>query len=263
MARRPRLDHPGALHHVYARGHARQSLYLDDTDRRRFLAIVRRVFREEGVRCLVWALMPNHYHFLVETGSAPISLVFQRINTRYGMHFNRRHERVGYVFQGRFGSKRVDSEPYLLRLIAYVLVNPVQANVISDVDALATYPWTAYPELLGRCRWPFVDVDGVLSLFGGDGPRATAALRASLASTPGTDAALEPAVEVAARVQAAARVFGVEGACGRIEFLDRVVRELDARAVRRMSLELRGWTLGALVTTACRRVSADADAVRG
>ena len=247
---------------MYARGHARQDLYLDDGDRTRFIAIVRRVFREEGVRCLVWALMSNHYHFVVESGASSVSLVFQRINTRFAMHFNRRHERTGYVFQGRFGSRLVDTESYLIRLIGYVLLNPLQAGVVRTVDALQAYPWTAYPALVGSSSTRLVDVDGVLSLFGAERQDAIGSLRAYLSSSQAMDAPSAETLGLSARVQADSRAFGVEGVQGRVEFIDRIVQRLDTRAARKLAMEARGWSVRTLVDATCRRVGADIASVR-
>ena len=95
MSHSPRLDEPGALHHVWSRGVARCDIYVDDRDRARFLEIVALVLKEAHGRCLAWALMGNHHHLVIETGRDPLPRVMQRINQRHAQSFNRRHDRVG------------------------------------------------------------------------------------------------------------------------------------------------------------------------
>jgi putative transposase len=166
MSHAPRLDEPGALHHVWARGVDRCDIYRDDADRRRFLATVALVLKEAHGRCLAWTLMTNHYHLLVETGREPLWRVFQRINQRHACWFNRRHGRTGHLFEGPFNSDRVDDDEHLATLAAYIHLNPVRAGIVPDVAALATYPWTGHAALLGRTPQPFHDVDRALAAFG-------------------------------------------------------------------------------------------------
>ena len=117
MPRTPRLDFPGARHHVIARGVAQGDIHHDDLDRRRFLGSLSDLCAETGTRCLAWALLSNHYHLLLETGAAPISGVVHRLNTRHALRFNKRHGRVGHLFQNHSRSFLLDDEAYLLRFV--------------------------------------------------------------------------------------------------------------------------------------------------
>ena len=100
MARPLRLAYPGALYHVTTRGNARQAIYFDEQDRQAFLSVL-----EEGViryhwRCHAYCLMGNHYHLLLETPQGNLSAGMRQLNGVYTQRFNRRHARVGHVFQG-------------------------------------------------------------------------------------------------------------------------------------------------------------------
>ena len=101
MARRPRDDAPGAAHHVMLRGIERRPIFLDDVDRQDFLRRLSHLVAELGFRCFAWALMPNHVHLVLRSGSVRISQLMARLGTGYARRFNERHDRVGHLFQLR------------------------------------------------------------------------------------------------------------------------------------------------------------------
>ena len=100
MARPLRLQVAGGVYHVVSRGNQRQNIFLDDGDRRRFLATLRSVVERLNVLCHAYCLMGNHYHLLLETPDANLSLGIRQLNGVYAQSFNRRHGRVGHLFQG-------------------------------------------------------------------------------------------------------------------------------------------------------------------
>jgi REP-associated tyrosine transposase len=104
MPRKARIDAPGALHHIIARGIALKKVCDDDSDRDFFLERLAMVVRESQTQCFAWALIPNHFHLLFETGATPIATVMKRLLTGYAMHYNRRHNRIGHLFQNRYKS---------------------------------------------------------------------------------------------------------------------------------------------------------------
>ena len=104
MARQARLDAPGLMHHVMARGLNRQRIFYDDRDRDDFLARIPKALERSPNEIVAWALMPNHVHFLICSGKYGIAPFFRRLFTGYALAFNRRHHRVGYLFQGRYKS---------------------------------------------------------------------------------------------------------------------------------------------------------------
>jgi putative transposase len=166
MARGPRLDAPGALHHVMARGIERRLIFCDDGDRADFLERLAALLRCCDARLFAWALIPNHFHLLVRTGTAPLSSLLRRLLTGYAVSFNRRHRRPGHLFQNRFKSVLVEEETYLLALVRYIHLNPLRAHLVDSVDALARYPWCGHAVLLGNRLFAEQDAASVLAHFG-------------------------------------------------------------------------------------------------
>ena len=101
MPRQPRLDAPGLLQHVMARGIERRKLFRDDKDRKSFLERLTTILEETQTQCYAWALIPNHFHILLRTGPTPLSKVMRRLMTGYAVTFNLRHRRSGHLFQNR------------------------------------------------------------------------------------------------------------------------------------------------------------------
>ena len=165
MPRGPRLDAPGALHHVIARGIERRALFIEDRDRSDFLTRLAALVACSGTRLYAWALLPNHFHLLVRTGAAPLSSLVRRLLTGYAVSFNRRHRRSGHLFQNRFKSILVEDDPYLLTLVRYIHLNPLRARVIDTLEQLDCYPWSGHGVLLGQRRFPAQDCATVLQQF--------------------------------------------------------------------------------------------------
>jgi len=128
MARPLRIEYEGAVYHVTARGNARSDIYLSDSDRELFLDALAYVVDRFGWVCHAYCLMDNHYHLMIETPQANLSRGMGQLNGIYTQRFNRKHDRVGHVYQGRFKSIVVDKESYLLELSRYVVLNPVRKD---------------------------------------------------------------------------------------------------------------------------------------
>jgi REP element-mobilizing transposase RayT len=108
MARPLRIEYPGAYYHVTSRGNERKTIFRDDRDRERFLELVGRAVEEFHLRLHGYVLMSNHYHLLVETPKGGLSRALRYLNGVYTQAFNRRHGRVGHLFQGRYKAILVD-----------------------------------------------------------------------------------------------------------------------------------------------------------
>jgi REP element-mobilizing transposase RayT len=108
MARPLRLEFPGAVYHVTSRGNARQDIVADDRDRMQWQAMLAQVVDRYRWLCHAYCLMDNHYHLLIETPRANLSLGMRQLNGRYTQAYNRRHHRVGHLLQGRFRSILVE-----------------------------------------------------------------------------------------------------------------------------------------------------------
>lgn len=170
MARPLRLEFPGALYHVTARGNTQQDIFLDEEDRRRFLTVLERAVSRFHLLLHAYCLMDNHFHLVVETPEANLSKAMRQLNGVYTQAFNRRHRRVGHVLQGRFKAILVDRESYLLALCRYVVLNPVRTRSVRSPDA---YLWSSYRATAGLAPTPpFLTIDWLLAQFGRQ--RATA-----------------------------------------------------------------------------------------
>jgi REP element-mobilizing transposase RayT len=164
MARPLRLAFPGGVYHVTARGNERKAIVRDDVDRGRFVDTLARMVERYRVCCHAWVLMDNHYHLLLETPSPNLSHALRHLNGVYTQAFNRRHRRVGHLFQGRFKAIVVEKASYLLELCRYVVLNPVRAEVVKEP---AAYRWSSYRATAGLAAVPaWLTVDWVLEQFG-------------------------------------------------------------------------------------------------
>src|SRR5574342_538251 len=182
MPRQARLDAPGTLHHVMVRGIERTVLFRDDPDREDFLARVAALAAAGAFTIYAWALLPNHAHLLVQTGQRPLARSMRSLLTGYAGAFNRRHKRVGHLFQNRYKSIVIEAEPYLLELVRYLHLNPLRAGVVKSLAALDRYPWTGHSALLGRVPRAWQETRPVLAQFGPTPARARQAYRAFVAA---------------------------------------------------------------------------------
>lgn len=170
MARPLRIEFPGALYHLTTRGNARQDVFLDDQDRRTFLQVLDKTLSDYNGICHAYCLMTNHYHLLLETPEGNLSQIMKQVNGIFTQRFNRRHQRVGHVFQGRFKSIVVDKDPYLLELCRYIVLNPVRSGMVSDPGK---YAWSSYRATAGKAKAPeFLSTDWILRQFGETRTRA-------------------------------------------------------------------------------------------
>ena len=173
MPRQPRLDAPGTLHHVIGRGIERTQIFREDTDRADFVTRLAALCETGHLGVYAWALMPNHFHLLVRTGTSPLFRSMKKLLTGYVVNFNRRHKRVGHLFQNRYKSIVVEAEPYLLELTRYIHLNPLRGDLVPDLATLRRYPWTGHAALAGGAKLDWQDTATVLAHFGRTRRRAT------------------------------------------------------------------------------------------
>ena len=132
MPRPDRLEYPGALYHVTARGVQQGDIFLDDQDRLALLKYLARALEEGQARALAYCLMHNHYHLVLQTSLSNLSALMQRINSGFCQSVNRRHHRCGHLLEGRFKAVIVDRDNYLLEVCRYVDLNPVRAGLVES-----------------------------------------------------------------------------------------------------------------------------------
>jgi REP element-mobilizing transposase RayT len=172
MARPLRLQFPGGIYHVTARGNDRQAIFADDADCSRFLIVLASVVERYRVRCHAYCLMGNHYHLLLETPDANLSAAMRQLNGVYTQRFNRRHERCGHLLQGRFGAHVVDAQAYLHEVCRYIVLNPVRASLVSHPG---DWIWSSFRATAGQAPAPgFLTVSWVRALSGLRSPLAAA-----------------------------------------------------------------------------------------
>ena len=175
MARPLRLEFSGALYHVTSRGNAKADIYVEDADRRIFLRILGSTIRRYRWVLHAFCLMGNHYHLLLETPQPNLSRGMRQLNGVYTQCFNRRHHRVGHVFQGRFTAILVERDTYLLELARYVPLNPVRAGFVTSAEQ---WPWSSYRASAGlEPAPPWLSLAAVLECFSPDPNRAALRFR--------------------------------------------------------------------------------------
>jgi putative transposase len=170
MPRPPRVQYPGAIHHVIARGNAGSEIFLTHRDASVFLATLAAAVTSKRWQCLAYCLMPTHYHVLVETPDPNLSEGMHFLNTAYAAGFNAAHGHVGHVFQKRFHSELVTRDEHLLEALRYIVLNPVRAGLVGRPEA---WDWSSYGATAGISHsHSWLAEERVLALFAPDPPAA-------------------------------------------------------------------------------------------
>lgn len=175
MARKPRIHYPGALYHVMLRGNAGMDIFADEQDHYRFFLILQDGIERFGYRVFAYCLMDNHIHLAVQVGDHPLSRVMQNLSFRFTRWINRRNQRTGHLFQGRYKAILVEADEYLLQLVAYLHLNPVRAGMVDDP---LDYRWSSHRAYLGNELIPWLSCDAILARFS----KKTASARKAFAS---------------------------------------------------------------------------------
>jgi putative transposase len=163
MSRSLRLEFPGSIWHVTSRGNEQRDIVYGDGDRTFLLELLAEAVDRFKWILYAYVLMTNHYHFVIELTQETLSSGMQWFNGSYAGAFNRRHKRVGHLFQGPFDSRIVQKEGYLIQVIRYDALNPVRAKMVSRPE---DYPWSSYRATAGLCDSPsWLSVDRVLDCF--------------------------------------------------------------------------------------------------
>ena len=148
-----------------SRGNAKQTIFIDDEDRGRFLDSLTIALERFEWLCHAYCLMKNHYHLLIETPNGNLSRGMRELNGVYTQGFNQRYRRVGHLFQGRYKAIIVEKNNHLLSLCRYVVLNPVRVGLIGKPEE---WKWSSYRATLGLVKKPsFLTDDWILSQFDG------------------------------------------------------------------------------------------------
>ena len=254
MPRKSRIDAPGALHHIIARGIEGRRIFENNADRDNFLARLGDILKETGTACYAWALIPNHFHLLLRTGTVPISRIMRRLLTGYALWYNRRHRRDGHLFQNRYKSILCQEDIYLLELVRYIHLNPLRAGLVQDMKQLERHQYCGHSVLTAKRKNDWQDTDKVLGMFGDKAGPARRAYRAFVEKgiTQGkrsdlTGGGLVRSAGGWAAVKALkrAKIFqkSDERILGDGDFVESILASANEAMERKYDLESRGFTL--------------------
>jgi putative transposase len=164
MARKLRLQYPGAIYHVMNRGDRREAIFLDDVDRQSFLDTLGETCQETSWQVHAYCLMGNHFHLVVETPQPNLAVGMKWFLQTYTSRFNHRHRYLGHLFSGRYKAPIVEGSGtgYLRSVCEYVHLNPIRANLLGAGEPLSAYHWSSYPAYLQAERPCWLRVDRVL-----------------------------------------------------------------------------------------------------
>lgn len=164
MARPLRIEYPGAVYHVTARGNNRNPIFEGDGDREFFLKTTGEIVKRFRWICHAFCLMDNHYHLLIETQEPNLSQGMRQLGGNYTQAHNRFHGKCGHLFQGRFKSILVQKDSHLLELCRYIMLNPVRGGIAFHPQE---WHWSSYRQTMGFSkRWKFLSTNWILSQFG-------------------------------------------------------------------------------------------------
>ena len=166
MPRQARLDSPGTLHHVIIRGIEKRRIVDDDADRDGFISRMEKVCSDTETRVYAWALMSNHAHIFLRSGTAGLPKFMRRLLTGHAVSYNLRHSRHGHLFQNRYKSIICEEDAYFKELIRYIHLNPVRAGLVKDMAELDRYRWCGHSVVVGKVKREWQDRDYVLRWFG-------------------------------------------------------------------------------------------------
>jgi putative transposase len=252
MPRKARIDAPGAVQHIIIRGIERKKIFRNDADRKNFTARLSTIVSQTQTTCYAWALIPNHVHLLLRTGDTPIATVMRRLLTGYAVSFNLKYKRHGQLFQNRYKSILCQEDRYLRELVRYIHLNPLRANLISDLRALDRYRWCGHSAIMGKTLHDWQNTDYVLNLFGNKISSARRNYRSFVFKgiSEGrrldlTGGGLIRSLGGWHQVKALRRI-GIRFKCderilGDNEFVEQVLREAEDRLERRYALEAKGY----------------------
>jgi len=165
MARPIRLDYPGTLYHVLSRGNEKREIFRDEKDYLKFLDTLGTMVERFKLEIHAYVLMKNHYHLVIRTKEANLSRAIQWLGVSYSVWFNRRHQRSGHLFHGRFKSFLIENERYFTAMCHYIHGNPLRAGL---VKRLSDYRWSSYPTYADKSHHlPWLTTDLMLGIYGG------------------------------------------------------------------------------------------------
>ena len=274
MPRHARIDAPGALHHIIARGIERRNIFRDDIDRKSFLKRLGDLTLQTQTLCYAWALIPNHFHLLLKTGNVSIATLMRRLLTGHAAGFNRRHRRRGHVFQNRYKSILCQEDVYLKELVRYIHLNPLRAGLVKDLDELECFRFAGHGAVTGKNPNQWQAVGQTLAFFGENISRSRQNYLEFIRK--GVDLGHRPELvggglvrsaggwsEVRAMRQAGMIQKSDERILGSADFVETVLTDAKETLERRYAWKARGMSLDHLIRIVSDRLALDPQALIG
>ena len=274
MPRIGRLHIPGGCYHLFGRGLERRYIFEHTVDKQDILARFGMHLQRTNCQCLAWALMSNHYHFLIRAGASPLKKLMSPVLSGFAGAYNRRYDRSGYVFQNRFSSILCDEQQYLLTLTRYIHLNPLRARMLNNLEDLKHYPWTGHSGLLGQYLQEWHISNTLLSHFGTTKNKAVKNylefMQAGINTTNTMKLSGGGLVrsyggwEEISRLRMEHKVrIGDERILGESDFVQKVLESDEINIESKSELALKGWTVERLVRTVCDQLNvSEADLTR-
>ncbi len=264
MPRQPRLDMPGALHHIMVRGINKTDIFEDDQDRVNFLQRLGLNIIESKSSVYAWVLMDNHTHILFKSGQSGISTVMRKLLTWYAAYFNRRHKRTGHLFENRYKSILCEEDRYLLALIRYIHLNPIRAGIIREISALNKYPWSGHSVVMGKTECQWMDTEYVLGQFGSKQRAARKAyisfIEEGLSINSGSELtggglirSLGGWSQVLSMRRKGQKEEFDERILGGGDFVHKILKEAEEKEIRQLKLRLSGKTITDIIQEECKK----------
>lgn len=162
MPRGPRIAIENSFYHVFNRGLNKCKIFLDEEDYNKFLLRLEQLVSQKNYdhKIFSYVLMPNHFHLFIQTKNTPLSKIMSSLNTSYSMFINKKYNRTGPLFQNRFKSILCDKESYFLSANRYILLNPIEAHLVKNIQ---DYPWSGYQEIFKDSGRKIVDRSAVMN----------------------------------------------------------------------------------------------------
>ncbi|MEE9905966.1 MAG: transposase [Chlorobium sp.] len=274
MPRGARLDSPGTLHHVMVRGIEGNSIVADDEDRMYFVSRMGKVAAATGTSIYAWALLTNHAHILLKSGASGLSTFMRKLLTGYATGYNLRHKRHGHLFQNRYKSIVCEEEPYFLRLVSYIHLNPLRAGLAESLDDLERYPWSGHAVVMKRIRHEWQDRNYVLGYFGKRESSALQAYREFVAEESGrgrqpelTGGGLIRSIggwsEVKSLRKRQEKQFSDERILGSGEFVKEMLDDVEESVKERLPATAAATEAGERLVSACEEAGISVQALQG
>ena len=159
MPRLPRNYQKTSFFHVMSQGINKDYIFKHSEDIKYYIKIMYQLTKGQEIKVIGYCIMSNHAHMLIETEEIKeLSKYMQRLNTKYGKYYNKKYNRVGYVFRDRYRAQGIYTEKYLYNCLRYIYNNPVKAGICKNAE---DYPYSNYKKIDGELDedYTFIDIE--------------------------------------------------------------------------------------------------------